>query len=169
MFKAGRIYERPMLYIVLAVLHCAGTLAECIRRDRESGGRRASIASSLCGLLCAALCVYIYVFATNAPTQPTPEMSFFERTLIYNALGCDDLSPYVISASLLGATVILSFILRDIYFIDAALAAIPCAYVLYEWNVDGLPAHGALIATLGAVYFISRAAVMLSCRPRVKR
>ena len=169
MFKEGRIYERPMLYIVLAVLHSVGALAECIRRDCDGGGRRASIAASLCALVCTALCVYIYALGINAPAQTTPEMSYFERTLVYNVLGCDDLTPYLISASFLAATVVLSFILRDIFFIDAALALIPCVYICYMWNVGRLPAHGELIATLGVVYFLARAAVMISCRPRAEK
>ena len=165
MYKADRLYERPMTYIVLAAVHSLGCLVECIRRDREDGGRRAALAADGAGLLAIAFGLYILRMIPRIADAAFADLNFFEKKAYFSAENADT-SFFWRLAILYAAILLLRWLLRDLYYADAALALIPFGYTLYRWHAGTIPFHGSIFITLAAVYLLARLAVMLSCRPK---
>ncbi|MBE6547060.1 MAG: hypothetical protein E7668_06455 [Ruminococcaceae bacterium] len=165
MYDAGLLYERPMLYFVLGGVHACGCLAECIRRDREDRRRRAAIAADLCGLVGMGLCGYVLRITPTIPDVPYGELNFFERQMYFSAAQAD-LTLFRRLLILLAVTVALRWLLRDLYYLDAALAVGLFGYTLYHFYAKAFPFFGSMLLMLTAVYALSRVVIMLSCKPK---
>lgn len=168
MFSSEKLYERPMLYVLLCVVQSAGLLYECIRMDRADGKRRAAFGTDLVALIGILLCFYTVaqaeIVATLDPST-LPDLSFFQQKLYFH-LEDADLSVFYRPAIALGATLILRWILRDVYFLDAVLAVVPAVYSIWLFNTEAFPFHGILFVTLTVIYAIARIAIAISCPPK---
>lgn len=165
MFSRSMLYERPMLYVILAVAHSVGCLYECIRRDRLEGGRRGAIA---CDLL--AICVsffLIYVTKISESALPSDALSMNVITsILHGHEGAIDVAVLERLALFLAVCVAVRLIGRDLFYLDAALAGILLVWTVYVWNIGRISILGGVITVLVAVYAISRISVMLLCRPK---
>lgn len=165
MYASHKLYERPMLYVILAGLHMGGCLAECIRRDKESRGRRGAFACDLCGLLGVGFCCYILWLTPHLSQISPSDMNFFEKTIFYYREDAD-LTLFKITAILYAVLILIRLLLRDLYYLDAILALIPLGYTIYLWHGQYIPFHGSVLITLAVIYFSARLAVMLTCPPK---
>ena len=165
MFCADTLYERPMLYFVLGGLHTLGCLAECVRRDREDRYRRSALAADLCGLVGVGVCIRILRAAPTVTDIPYGELSFFEKRMYFSAAEAD-LSVFRTLCVLLAFSVLLRWLLRDLYYLDAALSLVPFGYTLYHFYAKHIPFHGGMLLMLATLYALARIVIMLSCKPK---
>ena len=168
MFVSEKLYERPMLYVILGAIHVAACLWECVRLDRARSGRRAALAADLCGLVGLGLCLYTLRQTRVVTEMESVDLSFFERK-IYTGLEGADLTVFWVTAALFGVTVLLRWIWRDLYYLDALLSLPLPVYTIYLWEAGKIPFHGSMLCTICVVYALARVAVMLSCKPKLPR
>ena len=166
MYHSEKVYERPMLYFILGGLHIVGCLGECVRRDRIDRHRRSAFAVDLAGLLTAGFCLYLYRVAPTIATGDPYELSFFERKIYYGMADAPVLTFLWVTALLFAVLVLLRWLLRDLYYLDALLAIGPACYLIYLWYADRIPFHGDCIVTLAVIYAVARIIVMISCKPK---
>ncbi len=165
MFAADTLYERPMLYFVLGGLHTLGCLVECVRRDREDRRRRSALAADLCGLVGIGVCVRILRVAPTVSELPYVELNFFEKRMYFSAAEAE-LSFFRALCILLAVGVLLRWLLRDLYYLDAAFSLVPLGYTIYHFYAKTIPFHGSMLFALTAVYALARIVIMLSCKPK---
>lgn len=165
MYTSDRLYERPMLYVILVGMHSLGCLAECVRRDREDTRRRSALGTDAVGLLAIGFCLYVLRLIPKLATMELVKMNLFEKKIFFS-LDQANTSIFWKLAILYAAAVLLRWLLRDLYYLDAAIAIIPFGYTLYLWHGGQIPFHGAFLVTFATVYLIARLIVMLSCKPK---
>ena len=165
MYTSDRLYERPMLYVILVGMHSLGCLTECVRRDREDRRRRSALGTDAVALIAIGFCLYVLRLIPKLATMEIVQMSLFERKIFFSLENANT-SIFWKLAVIYAAAVLLRWLLRDLYYLDAALAAIPFGYTLYLWHGGRIPFHGSFLVTLAAVYLIARLIVMLSCHPK---
>ena len=167
MFDGEKLYERPMLFVVLAALHMVGCLLECIRRDREDRGRRTALAVDLLGLAAAGFCGYILYLSRDIANVDFTHISIIEKTLYSAVVYFEaDLSIFKYLAIGISVAVILRLILRDLYYLDALLSLVPLGVCIYRWNSGSIPVFGSTLAMLTFAYAIGRISVMIFCKPK---
>lgn len=168
MYADGRIAEYPMLYLLLAGLHTVGSLYECIRRDRETGSHKAHLAVNLATLLGAFGALFVWRSAEEFFPVPNPNYNYLEEKIHHSTLLKEDPSILWKIAILLLVTVLISVLLREIYFLDAAIALIPAAWVITrDWKGE-LPICAEFLLTVVLVNVIARIAMMLLLSPKKK-
>ena len=170
MFRADKLYERPMLYVVLSSVHIIGCLFECIRRDREDRHRRAALATDLLGLCVIGFCAYIMLTVKKADGIDFSKANIFQSQ-IYLALplSAADTDIFKYTAICFGALVLLRLLLRDLYYLDAILGLAPFIATVYLWNSGKITLFGAALTALTLIYAVSRVSVMLLCKPKPHR
>ena len=167
MFDGEYIYERPMVFVVMSVIHVVGCLFECIRRDRADRGRRAALGLDILGLLSAAFCGYVLHISKEIEALELPEANVIESTLYYAVTRLEaDLSFLKYFAVALCVSVAVSLILRDIYYIDAAVSTALAVFTVYKWSLGEISVFGSALCAIAVSYAIGRVAVMLTCRSK---
>ena len=167
MFDGGYIYERPMVFVIMSVTHLSACLFECIRRDRYDRGRRASIGLDILGLMSSAFCGYVLSISKEIEMLDLPSANIIESTLYYAITRLEaDISFLKYFAVALCISVVVSLILRDIYYVDAAIAIVLAVFVVYKWSLGEISVFGSALCALAVAYAIGRIAVMLTCRSK---
>ncbi len=169
MIADGKIAEHPMLYLLLATLHTAGTLYECIRYDRENGTHKAHLAVNLSSTLAALGTLFLWRSAKDFFPVPNPHYSYLEQKIHDSFLLKEDPSILWKIALLLLVTVLLSLLFRDIYFLDAAIALIPAAWMIPKYFAEEIPICAEFLVTLVTVNLLARIALMLSLPPKKEK
>ncbi len=156
MLDRGTMQDDPMIYLLLVSLHLSGNILYAIGLDRADGKRRAFICANVCGAMIFALAMLVK--RTAELIAPLTEDEIRERGSfaleIFGGLegGADKLIMRIAVIALV--SVAISFVLRDIYFIDAACAAVPLAYTVYLVAAEKLTALPLTIFMLTLAYFI---------------
>lgn len=169
MFDGEYLYERPMVFVIISIVHTATCLFECIRRDREDNGCRAALGLDIFGLSAAAFCGYVLHISEGIKDIDLEKVNIIEKTLYEASAQLDmDVSylKYFIIAFCLLAVV--RIILRDIYYIDAVLSVAFASITVYMWNVEKISVFGSVLCFMTVCYAIGRIAIMLFCRARIK-
>lgn len=170
MLDGEYIYERPMVFVVLSVIHSACCLYECIRRDGEDKGRRSALALDLFGLSIAAFCGYVLYISKGIAEVEFEHISVIEKTLYSAVVYFEaDLRWFKIIAVTFCVMALVRIILRDIYYVDAFLSLVPAVGCAYLWFSDKIPVFGSTLFALTVAYAMGRIAVMLFCKPRLEK
>lgn len=164
MLREGKLYERPMQHILLGLLFCLGFVADALMRDRVDGKRRAYTLTNLCGVVFALVGVAVSwrsrkLLATELSEEAIEALSYADLS-IYHAAETEDVKILLTFSALIAATVLISLLLRDIYFLDSILAVGPLVYIIYLFHAEKLTLFPMAILILAAFYFICRMLVM---------
>ena len=168
LFNGNKIYERPMLYIVLAALQVVGNIYECMLLDRSDGKHRAFILANFATALAAGFCLLVK-WRERALGLITPDkLHPFDKTISFYARDYD-MSLFYIVAAMCAIAIIVSLILRGVYFVDLALSLVPLVYVLIKFTTEELGPHGDILATAVLVATVCRLALTVSGEPWVTK
>lgn len=162
-FADRRFEDYACLHMIFAVLHTAGIFVYALALDRADGRRRAYWAVNL-----FELCVSLYVIpivrsiSALADIDETEKfhLSPFESKL-YTGIenGADKILIKI--ALMIAIAVLISILLKDIYFIDAALGIVPLVYSLYVFSFEKLKLFGLESFLIVSICFIFRIAIMI--------
>ena len=167
MFSSKGLYEQPMLYIVLSLVHMAGNLFYALSLDKADGKRRAYWSVNLLGAVLSALCIYVFKRSKDIAAmalddaKKIEELSDFD-TEIFSGIEGGSAKLFLIIGILLLVTVVVSVVLRDLYYIDAALCIVPFLYSLWLFFTEKLTVFGGVAFTAVAVYFVFRILILFS-------
>lgn len=162
-FADKRFLEYSWLHIMFAVLHTTGSLVYALKLDSKDGKRRAFWAVNLFGV-----CISLYVIPIVKRMGELVGIYESERfkllpldSKLYAGIesGAAEILKRV--AIMIVVSVVISILLRDIYFIDAALAIVPFGYSLYVFADKSLDTLALECFLLTAMYFVFRIAVMI--------
>lgn len=169
-YSDDKLSDRPMLYILLGLIHVSGNILHAISLDKADGKRRAFICANICGICAALLGIWVWRKAKQLSLlddAAVSELGVRDHAILLGAENDEHSILLKISVIIL-ATVVLSLILRDIYFIDVISSAVPFLYVLYLFSTEKLTlfAQTAFVVTL--LYFAYRILILIS-EPMAKR
>lgn len=171
MYNSKKLYEQPELCIFLAALHVMGTVVGSIGRDRVDNKRRAFISANVSGVAISLLGLAVWRKAeklSELDPNATMDLSHAERAI--RAGAAEGMEEILIKISLIIlVTVVISLILRDIYFIDVITAAVPFVYTLYLFTTSKLTLFPEAAFMLTLLYLVIRIIVMLSEPMRKKK
>ena len=173
MFASNWLYDRPMLYVILAAVHMAGNVIHALMLDKTDGKRRAFLCVNVCGGLFGAMCIGVWkrIETLGSLTLTDKEIKALSDidTEIYKGLDSGSEKLLLIIGITILATVLISVILRDLYFIDVILCALPFIYSVKVFFAEELTVFGGLVFTATAIYFIFRIMVLISEPMRKKK
>ncbi len=169
-FMNGRLDERPMFYLITAVLYFIGSLYDTLFADRTDRKRRAFYLSAVTGVLFGALqLALIKIYERTEPLREAyfgveisdEELARADRAYLY---GLDILSPLSEEqatlmthlAVLLIGSAFISLLLRRAYFIDLILSAFMLDIVIVKWHGEIISVSPALTIAPIAIYFALR-------------
>ena len=161
LYADGKLYEHAVLLLLLLILSPIGALYDCLSQDREDTRHRAHLAINLSCILGAFGVLFVYFTAENFAPTPMKKFNYFDQKLYESYLLKEEYSILWQLALLFLLTVLLSFLLRELYFLDAIIALIPAGWILVRYATDGLPVCGELLLTLALVNLLTRIAIML--------
>ena len=164
LFAGGKFERFSTLYLLLAVLHTVGSIAHALVLDKADGKRRGFITAAVLGTILSAAGVWVWRRASDLLAYEDPlaleGLSKFELDLAVAAeLGAHELILDI--AIMIAISVVISLILRDIYFVDAILAVVPLVYAVNKVLVKGqLEIFRELTLILCTLYFVVRVALV---------
>ena len=163
MLAAGRIKSSPMMYVILAVIAASGALYECLRRDKETGGRQGAVANFLASLFASAFCFFVWYKQRSVSLLDVKEsldLNFFDYE-IYSNLENASIKLLLIFTIAYATIAVVLLILGNIYFIGPCLTLPPAVAAIYLWSAERLAAHAEVIVTLAVVAFATSLVCML--------
>ena len=176
MLASGWLYERAMLYVVLSLVHMSGSIIYALMLDKVDGKRRAYWCVNSFGALIGGLCLAIWkkseiIRATTFTDEELKELSDIDSE-IFMGLEGDSARILLVVGAMLLVGVLVSLILRDVYYIDVILCAVPCVYSLKAFFAEKLTMFGGVVFFAVTVCFAFRILVMISepmRKPKVKK
>lgn len=164
----NKFKEHPLLFLICAVLYTAGAFADCLIADRKNETRRAPRASLTCTGVLTLLSLVIFLYALPFSDQ-SPEELFYLKGAIASAWETKNaFLPYLWIALMYAVLFAISFLLKNLYFVDFIVSLIPTCYVLLLWNSDDLPVFGAGIAILSITAALCRLLLAFLAKPTLE-
>ena len=165
MFQEGKLYERPMLFILLGGLQVIGNYVDTIQRDRQDGRHRTWLLANLTHLYAIFFCFYVLSREKKVADIPTMEMKPFDVDVYLATRLEEDFSRFLVIAILCAVCILVSLLLKDLYFVDAILSLIPFGYMLFLWYTKKITAGPVILLTLLLMAVIVRVELMLAAPP----
>lgn len=164
MVKDDYIEDYPMLYVLFCALSVISGVWECIEMDRRDGGHRAGLAGDAVCALTAGVLAFIWWAGTKFVAL-TPEelksVNVFEYEINKNA-PLMDMRLFGVLACVYLVLMAVSYLMKDLYFIDTLLALVPCVAVIYLWSADKWTVQPEIVATLAVTVLVTRLVPTLS-------
>lgn len=158
MVSNNAIENYPMMYIILCAISVISGVWECISKDKLDGGHRAAFACDFVSLLAAGS--MLFIFKKSISLAPTEEIQTVALTPFYREISTNsqtmNMKLFVIFACVYLALTLISLLLTDVYFLDAALAVVPFVALIYMWSAGLWTVHAVIAVTLAAVNFAVR-------------
>ncbi len=170
------VYDHKEFYIFVSAIVFCGNLFEAVHTDKKEGRRQTFCGAGIFGvfsivLSAAALFISSFVKSTYEKflnSELTEEELDLERLM--KALGIDiikevpekeaDVLLFVIIALAVG--VVISYLLKEVYFIDVITAAVPFVYVVFAFHAEKLSTVPMLTVFPVCSYFVCRLALMVT-------
>lgn len=151
----GFLYTQIGLFMIVALLHLAGNLFECVTLDREDGKHRLWICAKISLLFPAAFCLLCTKITDKVLT-----MDITDKLPIYSDISTHMAKPENMEiVTKIGWMFLIIFaislLLYNVYFIDAILTAIPLGYTVYLLYGEFLTFNPALFAFLAGICFMT--------------
>lgn len=161
-FADKRFFEYSWLHIIFAVLHASGSLVYALYLDRVDGKRRAFWALNVFGV---GITLYVIPivrrmadFIDIDAREKSKLLPFESKLQIGIENGADKILIRI--AIMIVIAVIISILLRDIYFIDVAVAVVPFVYSIYVFSTKELKAFALECFLLSTMYLVFRIMLM---------
>ena len=153
--------------LTLFFLPVIGAAADALYLDRNDGKRRLYHAVNVAGLMVLPYCAYVYMQYEKIYGMLLTDVEKMGKFELFIASNYSKITPQtlLLTSLFFVAAVLVSYLWRDLYYLDAAVSLIPLVYFFYLMLTDGLFLHPAFILTISFVFFGARLAVMLSEPP----
>ena len=162
LYSMGKIgdEDRPMLYVIFASIHTLGNVIHAVYLDTTDGKHRGFVCAGICGGAITGFGVWLWFFSKKVALYEDPfsMMDIGKLEMRISVAAKEGFQRFILDIALIVAvTVIISLLLRDVYFIDAALALVPFIYsIRIVLMKNELPIFGELMLGLTLFYFVSR-------------
>ncbi len=164
MFCDGKLFDRPMLYVLLGLLHTSGNIAYAISLDKYDGKRRANLCAHIFGASAFAMALWLKLRADKlAELEEAARAGLGDLDLSILAGAENGLDSLLFKLGLFVLiSVAVSIILRDVYFVDTILALFPFGFCVYLITAGKLTLFPAIVLAVTFLYFAFRLLVFVA-------
>ncbi len=160
MYETETLYEQIPLFLIVALLHVIGNIAECLMRDREDGRHRAAIAAKISSAMGAFMCFFVMWKGAQPHPEDPDKIGHFEHKILFDMTE-NDVALLTKLGWMFVVLLAISLILYNVYFIDAILSFVPTVFVIYQTAGEYLTLAPALFTTLAVICSITHLALMV--------
>lgn len=162
MFHDNKLYEYPMLYLILCGLHLTGNLVESLRLDRTDGKRRGMLCTAFSSLSVSLFCLFVkHREHAIAGLPHDTEFKPFDFE-IYGFANDSDMKIFWTLAAIGAAVLLLDLLFNRSHWVSAILSALPAILAVYRWNTGKLAVHADLLTTFCIICFLTHLIVTFS-------
>ena len=169
MYVDKKLYEQPMLYVILGILHVSGNILYSLSLDKADKKRRAFICTTVFGVAIFSAALWLKKHTEELlmlEDDAISELGVKDKLILLETENSAHTILFKIGVIVL-CTVLLSIILRDIYFIDVIASAVPFGYTLYLISFEKLTLFAPIALAVTFFYFVCRI-LLLTSEPMAK-
>ncbi len=171
MVKSEYIKDYPVLCLLLLGIAFVACVLECVRLDRVDGRRR----TCLCGaLISGGFAVYLWwlydktqkLLASETELEKIAEQTAelgekADKFAKFNSeilFGTENMDIKILAtfAAVYAVLALVGLLLKDIYFVDAALVLAPTVAIIYFWGAEKITFHEEVIVTFSVAVLAAR-------------
>ena len=158
MFETETLHAQIPLFLIVAILHVIGNLAECLIRDKEDGRHRAWIAAKISSAMGMLTCFGLLWKGAQVCPEDPDKINHLEHKLFFDMTE-NDVSLITKLGWMFLIVLLISILLYNVYFIDAILSLIPTAFVIYQSAGEYLTLAPLLLCTLAVICTLTHIAL----------
>ena len=158
MLRASLIEEYPMLYAIFGIIALVSAVVDCLFADRRDGKHRCAYAADAVSLAFVGFCLFVarrYRQLSLLTEDEVRLLGPFDTEILQCGAETGMKIFYVLAVAYVVLTVI-SLLLTDVYFIDAALALVPVVFLIYYWGADKIAVHPEVVVTFALAVLLAR-------------
>ena len=158
MFETDTLHTQTPLFLIVAVLHVVGNIADCLIRDKEDGGHRAWIAAKISSAMGALLCFGVLWKGARPRPEDASKINHFEHKVFFEMTE-NDVSLLTQLGWMFLILLAISLLLYNVYFIDAIVSLIPTTFVIYQCAGEYLTLAPMLFCTVAILCTVTHIAL----------
>jgi hypothetical protein len=156
LFTKERLYTQIGLFLIAGALHVAGSIFECIIRDKEDGRHRLWVSSRIAILFPVAFCLLCTKIADRIPLEEIGKKLPIFSELAFKLTKPENMEIVTKIGWIYFMIFIVTTLLYNVYFVDAILSAIPVGYTVYLLYSETLTFNPAIFVLLAVICFATQ-------------
>jgi hypothetical protein len=168
LFTKERLYTQIGLFLIAGALHVAGSIFECIIRDKEDGRHRLWVCAKISLLFPAAFCLLCTKLTDVISIEGIDDKLPIFKDLAFKMTNPNNMDIVTKIGWMYIIIFAVAMVFYNVYFIDTILTAIPLIYTIHMLYSENLSFNPALFTVLAAICFMTHIA-LCTCESNLSR
>ena len=168
LFTKERLYTQIGLFLIAGALHIAGSIFECIIRDKEDGRHRLWVCAKISLLFPAAFCLLCTKLTDVISIEGIDDKLPIFKDLAFKMTNPNNMEIVTKIGWMYVIIFAVAMVFYNVYFIDTILTAIPLIYTIHMLYSENLSFNPALFTVLAAICFMTHIA-LCTCESNLSR
>lgn len=168
LFTKERLYTQIGLFLIAGALHVAGSIFECIIRDKEDGRHRLWVCAKISLLFPAAFCLLCTKLTDVISIEEIDDKLPIFKDIAFKMTNPNNMEIVTKIGWMYVIIFAVAMVFYNVYFIDTILTAIPLIYTIHMLYSENLSFNPALFTVLAAICFMTHIA-LCTCESNLSR
>jgi hypothetical protein len=168
LFTKERLYTQIGLFLIAGALHVAGSIFECIIRDKEDGRHRLWVCAKISLLFPAAFCLLCTKLTDIISIEGIDDKLPIFKDIAFKMTNPNNMEIVTKIGWMYVIIFAVAMVFYNVYFIDTILTAIPLIYTIHMLYSENLSFNPALFTVLAAICFMTHIA-LCTCESNLSR
>ena len=168
LFTKERLYTQIGLFLIAGALHVAGSIFECIIRDKEDGRHRLWVCAKISLLFPAAFCLLCTKLTDVISIEGIDDKLPIFKDIAFKMTNPNNMEIVTKIGWMYVIIFAVAMVFYNVYFIDTILTAIPLIYTIHMLYSENLSFNPALFTVLAAICFMTHIA-LCTCESNLSR
>ena len=168
LFTKERLYTQIGLFLIAGALHVAGSIFECIIRDKEDGRHRLWVCAKISLLFPAAFCLLCTKLTDVISIEGIDDKLPIFKDIAFKMANPNNMEIVTKIGWMYVIIFAVAMVFYNVYFIDTILTAIPLIYTIHMLYSENLSFNPALFTVLAAICFMTHIA-LCTCESNLSR
>ena len=168
LFTKERLYTQIGLFLIAGALHVAGSIFECIIRDKADGRHRLWVCAKISLLFPAAFCLLCTKLTDVISIEGIDDKLPIFKDLAFKMTNPNNMEIVTKIGWMYVIIFAVAMVFYNVYFIDTILTAIPLIYTIHMLYSENLSFNPALFTVLAAICFMTHIA-LCTCESNLSR
>ena len=168
LFTKERLYTQIGLFLIAGALHVAGSIFECIIRDKADGRHRLWVCAKISLLFPAAFCLLCTKLTDVISIEGIDDKLPIFKDIAFKMTNPNNMEIVTKIGWMYVIIFAVAMVFYNVYFIDTILTAIPLIYTIHMLYSENLSFNPALFTVLAAICFMTHIA-LCTCESNLSR
>lgn len=168
LFTKERLYTQIGLFLIAGALHVAGSIFECIIRDKADGRHRLWVCAKISLLFPAAFCLLCTKLTDVISIEGIDDKLPIFKDIAFKMTNPNNMEIVTKIGWMYVIIFAIAMVFYNVYFIDTILTAIPLIYTIHMLYSENLSFNPALFTVLAAICFMTHIA-LCTCENNLSR